>query len=347
VADRIQSVLNRRQCLRLSLGVGALGFQAQADAGSLQSATPTLFWRERRMQALGTHLRLLAGHETQATLEQALDAAVSAVQLVERQMSLFDDNSAVCQLNRTGELTNPPAILVQILTLAQAVAQRSRGAFDITVQPYWLAWQAAQQEGRLARAAELAQARTHVGWRGLQVAADRIRLLRPGMGITLNGIAQGFAGDLARAALQKMGVRHALLDTGEWTALGHAPQDQAWALGVGDPRSATRLLARIRIPEHSTRQAVATSSDANYRFGADDRHHHIFDPSTGYSPSGLASVTVLAGSGAMADALTKVMFMGTMQNAMALARHWNVDVLAVAKTGAWQATGGLASYLEK
>ena len=42
---------------------------------------------------------------------------------------------------------------------------------------------------------------------------------KPGMALTLNGIAQGYAGDLARAALQAHGIEHALIDTGEWSAL--------------------------------------------------------------------------------------------------------------------------------
>lgn len=345
MVDGALPALNRRQCLRLSLGTGALGLQALAEATDLPQAASALAWRERRLQALGTHLRLQAAHAVEETLNQALDAAVAAIQLVERQMSLFDASSALCQLNRDGELAKPHPALVRILRLAQQVAQRSQGAFDVTVQPYWLVWQAAQRQGRLAGAEQLAEARGRVGWRGLQVADDRIRFLKPGMGVTLNGIAQGFAGDMARMALHKAGVRHALLDTGEWTALGQGPHGDPWTLGVADPRNAAHVLARLRFPPRPARQAIATSSDANYRFGLDDRHHHVFDPATGYSPSGLASVTVLAGSGALADALTKVMFMGTVQDAMALARRWDVDVLAVAKSGMWQATAGLSPYL--
>jgi thiamine biosynthesis lipoprotein len=43
----------------------------------------------------------------------------------------------------------------------------------------------------------------------------------------------------------------------------------------------------------------------------------------------------------MADALTKVMFVAGMQQALVLAQHWHVDVLLVDKAGRWQATPGL------
>ena len=93
-------------------------------------------------------------------------------------------------------------------------------------------------------------------------------------------------------------------------------------------------------------RAVATSSDAHYRFGKDDAHHHIFNPATGYSPRALASVTVLAPSCALADALTKVMFMGNASQAMQLAKQWKVDVLAVEKTGQWRASAGLVALMK-
>jgi thiamine biosynthesis lipoprotein len=77
-------------------------------------------------------------------------------------------------------------------------------------------------------------------------------------------------------------------------------------------------------------------------FSADHRHHHIFDPHTGWSPADMAGVTVAAPSGALADALTKVFFVGGPARAAALARQWRVDALWVDKKGRWQATPGLA-----
>jgi len=50
---------------------------------------------------------------------------------------------------------------------------------------------------------------------------------------------------------------------------------------------------------------------------------------------------VAAHSGALADALTKVMFVAGPQRAAALAQHWSVDMLWVDKGGQWQATPGL------
>ena len=318
-----------------------MGWSAGLLMSQACAKTPSLQWRDTAMVGLGTTLSLRAAHADGERATAGLDAAVAAIRHVEAQMSLFNPNSALLTLNREGVLYNPHPDLVRVLRLAQQVSAQSQGTFDVTVQPLWLAWAAAQREGRLPTKAELSLARARVGWRKLEVRDDRIRLLQPGMSLTLNGIAQGFAGDLARAALQAQGVEHALIDTGEWSAWGQSPEQTPWKLGIANPRLETALIAKISLDG----RALATSSDAHYRFGADDVHHHIFDPRTGYSPRSISSVTVLAPHCALADALTKVIFMGDAARALALAKRWTVDVLVVEKNGQWQSSKGLSKAL--
>jgi FAD:protein FMN transferase len=318
-----------------------MGLSAAVLLPGASVKTAALQWRERAMVGLGTTLSLKAGHTDGGRADAALDAAVAAIRHVEQQMSLFIPGSALCRLNRDGVLHQPHPDLVQVLALARQVSQKSQGAFDVTVQPLWDVWQKAKQAGRLPDPQEVQSALARVGWQHLQVTQQRIGFSQPQMAATLNGIAQGFAGDLAQAALRSWGIEHALIDTGEWSALGISPQQSPWTLGVADPRHPQTLIGKLAMGVG----AMATSSDEHYRFGNDDKHHHIFDPRTGYSPSQLASVTVLASSCALADALTKVMFMASPVRAMELANLWKVDVLVVDKAGKWQATNALRARL--
>jgi FAD:protein FMN transferase len=322
----------RRQCLRLALGLSGLAVSFPGN-----TKPRTLQWRERAMVGLGTTLSLRAGHASAERAEAGLDAAVNAVRHVERHMSLFNPDSALCHLNREGVLHQPDPDLVKILLLARSVSKRSQGAFDVTVQPLWDTWQSAKQSNRFPTTNELKRARGKTGWHHLEISAQRLRLLQPGMALTLNGIAQGYASDLAREALRLHGIEHALIDTGEWSTLGHSTDSRPWSLGVEDPRQLDSIIASIV----SDGRAIATSSDAHCSFSADLRHHHIFDPRTGCSPRELASVTVLAPTCALADALTKVMFMASPERAIALAKHWQVDVLVIDKAGHLHASPGL------
>ena len=49
-------------------------------------------------------------------------------------------------------------------------------------------------------------------------------------------------------------------------------------------------------------------------FSEDHRYHHIFDPRTGASPAMASTVSVVAESWALADALTKVFFVAAAKS---------------------------------
>ncbi|MBA4218155.1 MAG: FAD:protein FMN transferase [Methylibium sp.] len=322
--------MKRRQALRLALGLGAL-------AGTSSGGAAALHWERRALLGFGTTLSLQAGHEHAATARRALDAAVAALRRIEAQMNLFDADSALARLNRDGELRDPPPELLAVLRIAQRVSQCSGGAFDVTVQPLWEAWARAQREGRLPSPQEVAAARARVDWRALDLGPERLRFTAPGRAATLNGIARGYAAERVRGVLAAQGIRHALVDVDGFAPLGRNADDQPWALGIADPRAESALLARLL----TDGRCVCTSADSQTFFSPDYRHHHIFDPRTGYSPPQLSSVTVAAPSGALADALTKVFFMAGPAQAREVARQWQVDALWVDKAGRWEATPGL------
>lgn len=321
--------MKRRAWMKTGLGLGLLPFVSEAAA--------RLQWRDITFMGLGTVLSIRAGHQDLGVLEQALQQAKQVIARVEDQMSLFRPDSAIRQLNREGVLRTPAPDLLHVLQRSQQFSAQSQGAFDITVQPLWRVFEQAKAHGALPDAREVAAATQHVGWQRLAVDAREVRFLTPGMGITLNGIAQGYAADRVREALKQAGIAHALINTGEWSSLGQSAHAADWSLGVADPRQDHALLGRLSLQG----RCVATSADALCAFSEDRRHHHIFDPRTGYSPTDLASVTVAASSCLQADALTKVLFVAGFEKAVALAKAWRVDALVVHKSGRWKASEGL------
>ena len=376
----------RRAWLRASLGLGAgaLAGAFRSDDTSthdragpragLRAGADRLQWQERVLLGFGTALSLRAAHAHAGVVSQALDDAVAEIRAIESQMSLFDPDSALCRLNREGCLVDPDWRLVEVLTLAQQVARASDGAFDVTMQPLWRVWSDASRLGRPATQDEIARARASVDWRKLELADHAVRLLAPGMAVSLNGIAQGYAADRARAVLQRRGIEHALLDTGEWAPLGRPAPASPWQLGIADPHQRDALIATLA----TDGRCVCTSSDDRTAFSADRRDHHIVDPRVGCSPLRLSGVTVVAESGALADALTKVFFMAETRLggaaaadvtaragatahagararagvaprfdpalasiAASIAQSWNVDALLIDKQGAWWASDGL------
>ena len=319
----------RRQCLRWATGL--LG----AGLGATALARAPLVWRQRALLGFGTTLWLKAGHDNADLLESALDAAVAAIRDVEWQMSLFDGHSALSRLNARAQLRNPDPALVSVLQAARKVSEASAGAFDVSMQPLWQLWSAASEQGATPSPQSLAKAIALVNWRAMEISPTMLRLNQPGMQLSLNGIAQGFAADRVKAVLQSRGIRHAQIDTGETALLGNAPGGQAWTLGIEN--AAGRSVGTPPLLTADGR-AIATSSDAHTSFSADHRHHHIMDPRTGYSPTHWSSVTVLAPSCTLADALTKVFFMQPPEKVRPLAQRWKVDVVLQEKSGRWVST---------
>jgi thiamine biosynthesis lipoprotein len=324
--------MKRRQFIQASLGGGLFGAAHVTHASQVAVPLGSLHWHDTTFSGLGTTMSIRAAHADAQALMQALERARGVVARVEDDMSLFRPNSALSQLNRTGVLDRPSPDLLHILQISQSVAQHSQGAFDVTVQPLWQLYAQAQKEGRLPHAAEVASAQKKVGWQHLRVADGRVFLMHAGMGVSLNGIAQGYAADAVRASLKRDGVQHALINTGEWSALGSADGRRPWTLAIADPHRANAWLDRVALQGLS----VATSADDQCAFSNDRMHHHIFNPHSGYSPPDIASVSVLAPSCVMADALTKVLFVGGYARALALAKAWGVSALVVKKNGEWK-----------
>ena len=330
---------NRRQTLRLGLGLGLMAMspvQLLAAGPAERDEAARLVWRERLLTGFGTTLWLRAADGSADKVDASLDKAVQSLRSIEAQMNLFDADSAISRLNRSGELKNPAQHLLQVLTLSADISAGSGGAFDVSMQPLWEVWTRARSEERLPTSAELARAKQKVQWRAVDVSAARIRLPRH-HAISLNGIAQGYAADVLRAQLRSAGIRHAMLDTGETAVLGQGP-NAAWTFSIEDVHEAANpsQAPRITVPDG---YAVATSSDAHTVFTKDRVHHHILDPRTGDSPSHWSSVTVMSRSAALADGLTKVFFMLPPAQVAEAARRWDVRVVLQDKRGQWHRVG--------
>jgi thiamine biosynthesis lipoprotein len=85
---------------------------------------------------------------------------------------------------------------------------------------------------------------------------------------------------------------------------------------------------------------LATSGDYATTFTPDFKTNHIFDPGTLRSPQRMASASVIAKSGAYADALATAMMIMEPEASLALAQQVGADVLLMDKQGQITRTAG-------
>jgi thiamine biosynthesis lipoprotein len=141
----------------------------------------------------------------------------------------------------------------------------------------------------------LAAARAAVGWSGVEVASDRIAFARPGMKLTLNGIAQGYIADRVAARLADEGLTDILVDTGEMRALGGHPDGGDWPVEFAAGGGGIGLRDR----------ALASSSPLGTVLDPVGKVGHIFDPATGEpARARWRQVSVTAPTAVVADGLS-------------------------------------------
>ncbi len=293
--------LSRRRFLALSAAAGGLSLLPRAAAAAA-AAAPPLVWQGL---ALGARASLTLYHPDPQEARDILAAAQAEIARLESVFSLYRADSAISRLNRDGRLDAPPPALLQLLSQTQAIAALTEGAFDPTVQPLWRLYAAhfaapgADPAGPPRAALERALA--SVDHRALRISPEAVGFERPGMAITLNGIAQGFITDRVAALLRRRGLERVLVDLGEQRALGPGPAEgRPWRAGILDPSDGTAVVQELDLQD----RALATSAGAGTLFEPSGRHHHLFDPRSGLSSGRHASVSVLAPTASLADGLS-------------------------------------------
>jgi thiamine biosynthesis lipoprotein len=301
-----RSTLSRRRAITLLGAVAGLPLLPSGDQP--KNAPPLHRWRGT---ALGSPSSILLHHPDHGAAERAVAQCVAEIERLERAFSLYRDDSEIAHLNRHGRLEAPSHDLLALLAECQRFSELSGGAFDVTVQPLWNVYaahffgsQSPLPQGPEPRA--IAEALALVDWQGIDLIPRRIALARPGMGLTLNGIAQGYLTDRIADILRANGCDRVLADMGrsEILLVGHRPDGQAWRIGLADPRAPGRVAVTLELAD----RCISTSGGYGTKFEATGRHHHLFDPASGTSAGHYIAVSVVAASTMVADALSTALY---------------------------------------
>ncbi|GMV00856.1 MAG: FAD:protein FMN transferase [Burkholderiaceae bacterium] len=291
---------------RRFLSIVAACAAAAPFAGARVGTAEAVEWRGTAMGALAS---MTLVHPDRAKAQALVQRCVDEIDRLESMLSLYRPDSSLSRLNAAGELRDPPVELVTLMSQSLALARSSGGAFDPTVQPLYRLYAAhfARPAASVAGPSPAAIVATlrDVGFAGVELRADHIRLRRPGMGITLNGVAQGFVTDRVADLLRDAGLVNLMIDLGEARAHGRSARGDSWRAAIADPRQPYRTLLELPLGDDAgTLPALATSAGYGTLFGTDPRIHHLFDPGTGRSANRWLSVSVAAPRATVADGLS-------------------------------------------
>jgi thiamine biosynthesis lipoprotein len=312
--------VTRREFLKITaIGAGLLAAGGLIRASSRRS--PEVFRETRLLMGTVINLTVIAIDE-----DEGRNAIRITFAEIERLIALFDHrrpSSPVATLNRQGHILQTPLEVSDIIQRACYYSEISRGAFDITIKPVLEAYQAGKEKPEHLLGL--------VDYRRIRFSGNRISFDRPGMAITLDGIAKGRVIDGGTQVLRALGFENIIVEAGgDLMACGQHTDGVSWRVGVQHPRKSAEhpWLTTIQVQD----QAIATSGDYMNSFTSDYRQHHIIDPRNGRSPTLHSSVTVLAQFATDADALaTTLMVLGREEGAALVEELPGVEALFVQK----------------
>lgn len=237
--------------------------------------------------------------------------AFAAVEKVQALMSYHDPASELSRLNREAS-AGPVSVSAwtgEVLRAALDLAAETEGVFDPTVAPRLTAL------GFLPPTAGAPRADGRATWRDVELASrNRVRFRRP-LRLELGGIAKGFAVDRAVEVLQKAGVAEGMVNAGgDLRVFGSVE----WPVEIRHPGQPG--LSAASVPVCNAAMATSAGYFARRRHAGKDvtalldgRTRQPLDPDT--------SVSVMAPTALLADALTKVVFALGPASETLLQRH--------------------------
>jgi len=281
-------------------------------------------------------VQIVGAHPNAKTLAaEALDW----FRVVESTCSRFDPASELSLLCGTAPawMTVSP-LLFEVLRVALAVSQASRGAFDPTVgaalqtrgfDTHW------QTGARSTSRTDL----PHADWRDVSLddATGRVRL-HHALQLDLGAVAKGFALDLAARAMA--GVADCcLVAGGDLLCRGTNACGRAWRTAIVHPLATDRSAGTLEV--HAPEYAICTSGGYARRTA---HGHHLLDPRRPGAPNAesLASATVVAPQAAIADALATAAFVLGADDARALLEEQGVDAVLIDARGVPHLVNGWA-----
>jgi len=278
-------------------------------------------------KAMGTHI-LLATYTT-ATLDEhalrpKLEKALAEIRRLESLMTTWRPDSEISRVNqgagKAAVEVSPESL--EVIDKSLWISKLSGGVFDITFEAMHGLWKFDEDlEDNVPDRAAVDKARRLIDYRQIKVdpAKRTVMLAKPGMRMSLGGIAKGFTVDAAARVLRQEGLASFYVQAGgDLYVAGTKPDGSRYRVGVRDPRGKhpADFFAMIEVEDHS----FSTAGDYERSFFKDGkRYHHIIDPRTGFPATASRSVTVWARDALTADAIDDAVFILGPEKGLALA----------------------------
>lgn len=297
-----------KQCTDLSTG------KKNSGSGQFHSA-------KKKLILMGCAFEVSAVGPDESIVWEAINTGISEIQRIEKLISSWDQNSETSKINAQAGIA--PVIvdreLFDLIYRAKKISRLTEGSFDISFASMNPIWKFDKTEHELPSEEIVAKAHALIDWNKIVLndSETSVFLSEKGMKIGFGAIGKGYAANQAKAVMQQIpdlmgGLVNA---SGDLTAWGVAPNNDAWTIQISDPVDKTKTLAWIALEE----MAIVTSGNYEKYFTSNGvRYAHIINPKTGYPTTKIKSASVVCPNAEVADALSTSLFVLGKEQGLAL-----------------------------
>ncbi|MFG6347545.1 MAG: FAD:protein FMN transferase, partial [Lachnospiraceae bacterium] len=199
-------------------------------------------------------------------------------------------------------------ILYEILEKGLYYSEKSKGVFDITIEPESSLWDFTSDNRKVPEDTKIKEAVKLTGYKNAALEDRKLVLEKPGMGIELGAIAKGFIADKLKEYLKENGVTSGTVNLGgNVLCIGKKPDNSPFRIGIQHPfENRNEVITAVKAEDISV---VSSGIYERYFIQDGKMYHHILDPSTGYPyNNGLVAVTIISGKSVDGDALSTTCF---------------------------------------
>lgn len=218
-------------------------------------------------------------------------------------------NNAVFHINNDGSIEFTVSdILYEILEKGLYYSEKSKGVFDITIEPESSLWDFTSDNRKVPEDTKIKEAVKLTGYKNAALEDRKLVLEKPGMGIELGAIAKGFIADKLKEYLKENGVTSGTVNLGgNVLCIGKKPDNSPFRIGIQHPfENRNEVITAVKAEDISV---VSSGIYERYFIQDGKMYHHILDPSTGYPyNNGLVAVTIISGKSVDGDALSTTCF---------------------------------------
>ncbi len=148
--------------------------------------------------------------------------------------------------------------------------------------------------------------------------------LKNGVKIDLGALAKGYTCDEVAKYLKSIGITKYIINAGGNVLVGDIYKNNGYRIGIQSPYEEDKLVKIVKV----SNKAIVTSGGYNRGYTYNGvNYNHIINPKTLYPANNMLSVTVIADSSALADALSTTLFLMDVDSGKEFIKNYDAEAI--------------------